>query len=435
MGPFSNLRLGIVYTDNTLEAFEYMKRHRAQWHRKVVPFLEKVDSTDVVDNLDRIGYSRFKETTHFETLEEAVKREVDLILLFDYRCSVAQQIGGNTTVDISGTFMNRHERVVDIIKGSGLSTPPYFSFTFQFGKALKAAFNEFLDGMDSSPHLRAFAERRVVPAAGAFRTEGQGRPPRPSGRGHYEKSWAVVLGINRYQFWPPLEYAVADARAVAEELKAMGFDEIIQLLDQDASREKILTLLGVDLPKKVGPEDRVVIFFAGHGQTESLADGGEQGYIIPADARQTNYFATAISMTQVRELSQRIPAKHLLYVMDACYSGHGFTRASGLDPLMEGYVEKITALRAVQMITAGGKDEQVAEREGHGIFTLYLLRGLAGEADRDADGVITASELGAYLMPQVSRATDNHQTPQYGRLDGEGEVVFTVPSQAPESTH
>jgi uncharacterized caspase-like protein len=99
---------------------------------------------------------------------------------------------------------------------------------------------------------------------------------------------------------------------------------------------------------------------------------------------------------------------------------------------MEGYVEKITALRAVQMITAGGKNEQVAEREGHGIFTLYLLRGLAGEADRDTDGIVTASELGAYLMPQVSRATDNHQTPQYGRLDGEGEVVFTVPpEQAP----
>lgn len=134
-------------------------------------------------------------------------------------------------------------------------------------------------------------------------------------------------------------------------------------------------------------------------------------------------------MQQVREASERISAKHILYVMDACYSGQGFTRALGMDPGTDGYIQKITSLRSVQMITAGGKQEQVAEQEGHGIFTQYFLRGLDGEADRDNDAVVTASELGAYLMPQVSRASDNLQTPQYGRLDGEGEVVFIVPKK------
>jgi uncharacterized caspase-like protein len=81
------------------------------------------------------------------------------------------------------------------------------------------------------------------------------------------------------------------------------------------------------------------------------------------------------------------------------------------------------------MITAGGKKEQAVEVQGHGLFTQYFLRGLDGEADRDNDKIVTASELGAYLMPQVSRASGNLQTPQYGRLDGEGEVVFTVPAK------
>jgi uncharacterized caspase-like protein len=133
-------------------------------------------------------------------------------------------------------------------------------------------------------------------------------------------------------------------------------------------------------------------------------------------------------MQQVRDISVRIPAKHILYAMDACYSGQGFTRALGLDPGTSGYIQKITSLRSVQMITAGGKAEQVVEVDGHGLFTQYFLQGLSGEADRDNDKVVTASELGAYLMPQVSRASDNLQTPQYGRLDGEGEVVFLVPS-------
>jgi len=169
-----------------------------------------------------------------------------------------------------------------------------------------------------------------------------------------------------------------------------------------------------------------VIFFAGHGQTETLVDGQEKGYIIPVDGDVSNYFTTAISMTQLRELSQRIQAKHMLYMMDACYSGLGFSRAAGIDPMTQGYIHKITSSRSVQMITAGGKDEQVAEAGGHGLFTKFLLRGLDGEADRDEDGIITASELGAYLMPQVSRASDLLQTPKYGRIEGEGEVVFLV---------
>jgi hypothetical protein len=253
----------------------------------------------------------------------------------------------------------------------------------------------------------------------------QGKPKTPGK--YYEKSWAVVIGVNKYQVWPSLEYAVKDALSVKDRFLDLGFDEVIEILDEEATRARILTLLGTELPKKVGRDDRVVIFFAGHGQTEDLGEEREQGYIIPVDGDITNYFTTAISMTQVRELSQRIRAKHLLYVMDACYSGQGFNRAAGMDPAIDGYVEKITSMRSVQMITAGGRSEQVMESQGHGVFTEYFLRGLDGEADRDNDRVVTASELGAYLKPQVSLASGNLQTPQYGRLDGEGEVVFIVP--------
>lgn len=428
-GPLTEMRLGMVYSDNTLGAFEYMKRHERRWYRQVIPFLEEVDPKYVSEHLNGIVQQRFKSAARFASLEEAAKEEVDLILVFDFQCVVAQEIGQNTTVDVTGTFMTRNEQVIDSVKGSGFTTPPYFSFTFRFEEALDLAFEQFLSNLDKSAQLKAFGERRIVPASASRMLEIRGKTaPLPTG-GYYHKSWGVVIGINKYDVWPPLEYAVNDALAMEEKLKETGFDEVIKILDKEATRERILTLLGGELPKKVGSDDRVVIFFAGHGQTESLPDGQEHGYIIPVDGDITNYFATAISMTQVRELSQRIPAKHLLYVMDACYSGHGFTRAGGLDPAINGYIEKITSLRSVQMITAGGKNEQVMESQGHGIFTQYFLRGLNGEADRDADGVVTASELGAFLMPQVSRASGNLQTPQYGRLDGEGEVVFLISTE------
>ncbi len=248
----------------------------------------------------------------------------------------------------------------------------------------------------------------------------------------YEKSWAVCIGVNNYDRRPSLEWAVNDAQAVKARLEKNGFDKVFVLTDKDATKKAIESLLGDQLPRQVGPNDRVVIYFSGHGQTQDLPGGKQKGYIIPVDCPASDYFSSAISMSSIRELSDMISAKHVYYVIDACYAGAGFNKSSGLDLQTRGYLEKVTSSRAVQMVTAGGAKEQAEERNGHGVMTSYFLSGLAGEADNDNDGVITASEMGAYLKPQVSRKTENRQTPQYGRLDGEGEVVFLRPDKAAE---
>lgn len=112
--------------------------------------------------------------------------------------------------------------------------------------------------------------------------------------------------------------------------------------------------------------------------------------------------------------------------MDSCYSGLGLNRSSGASPKIDDYLRKVSAMRAVQIVTAGGKGEQVQEKEGHGIFTTYFLKALNGEADINKDNVVTGTELGAYLRPRVSNASDQAQTPLYGRLEGEGEFLFFV---------
>lgn len=243
----------------------------------------------------------------------------------------------------------------------------------------------------------------------------------------YSKRWGVVIGINRYEKWPSLEYAVNDAKSMAEELRRLGFDEVIEISNEDATQRRILRLLGAELPQRVGKEDLVFIFFAGHGQTEELASGRQKGYLIPVDGSLTDYLSTAISMEQVREFSERIQAKHIYYAIDACYSGIGLDRSLGISPETPGYLDKVTRFRSIQIATAGGRGEQVVERDGHGLFTQYLIQGLRGEADSDLDGVVTATELGSFIRPKVSNASGNRQTPQYGRIDGEGEIVFPYP--------
>jgi hypothetical protein len=241
----------------------------------------------------------------------------------------------------------------------------------------------------------------------------------------YDNSYAVIIGVNRYEKWPSLEYAVNDAKAIEKRLKDLGF-ETMTLIDHNATRSNIMRLLGDELPRKVGKNDRVVIFFAGHGQTEELADESQMGYIVPVDGDTRDLFSTAISMEQVRNFSKRIKAKHVLYLMDSCYSGLGLTRSGAIPPSDRDYLRKITTRKAHQMLTAGGKGEQSKEEGSHGLFTKYVLEALDGHADRDEKGYITFSDLAAYVKPKVSRESENSQTPQYGNIAGEGEFVFVM---------
>ena len=139
-------------------------------------------------------------------------------------------------------------------------------------------------------------------------------------------------------------------------------------------------------------------------------------------------FSSAISMQTLRDLSNRLQAKHVYYAMDSCYSGLGFTRGIAIAGRSGSpdYMAKITSHPAVQMITAGMEGEQAIERGGQGLFTSYLLRALRGEADRDGDGLVTAGEIGTFVRPGVTKASGHRQTPLYGTIDGTGEVAFLV---------
>ena len=274
------------------------------------------------------------------------------------------------------------------------------------------------------PAAGATAAVGDIPAAGAL-----------SGLRLYRESWAVVVGINAYKSWPRLSYAVNDAQAVRDTLvRTYGFpaDHVTMLLDGEATREKILAALGDNLAdaRKVSHDDRVFVFFAGHGVTRKLPSGKSQGYIVPVDAAAQSFQSQAISMTNLQDASDAIPAKHVFFVMDACYSGLALTRGGSASKSGDRrqYLLEITRRQAREVLTAGGGDEQVADNGpgGHSIFTWTLLQGLGGKADLDGDGAITATELAAYVAPGVS--TLSRQTPAFGHLVGSegGDLVFVL---------
>jgi len=159
-----------------------------------------------------------------------------------------------------------------------------------------------------------------------------------------------------------------------------------------------------------------------------LPDGGEMGYLLPIDGKRDNLFATSILMDDLKKISSMTKAKHMLFLIDACYGGLAATGARGLSSTTPNFIDKITNDKSRQIITAGGRGEQVIEKSewGHSAFTMNLIRALEnGKADLNEDGYITGDELGLFLKEKVTIDSENKQTPQSRRFTShEGEFVF-----------
>jgi len=258
---------------------------------------------------------------------------------------------------------------------------------------------------------------------------------------HYKKSWVVAIGIDYMSTeHPVLLNAKNDAEGFTNLLQDnYGFEEPIKLFDAEAKKDAILALLE-SLATQVGPEDRLVIFFAGHGTTRVSDAGFKEGYIIPYDGRAGKYYSY-IEMEDVRKACDWIPAKHILLILDCCFSGVAAitsrsTFQQGPEAINDAYLTRITQRGARQIMTAGASDELVADsgsRPGHSAFTGALLTGLEGGADHNNDGIITASDLASFIKPLVTRETASvgkkGQTPFFNYLRGsdQGDVVFLRP--------
>lgn len=250
----------------------------------------------------------------------------------------------------------------------------------------------------------------------------------------YNKSYAVIIGIDQYPNLPfdlQLAYAVRDAKGVEQVLrKNFKFDKIITLFNKEASKDRIMEVFLGDLTKEITDEDAVFVFWAGHGYTEKTSFG-DLGYLIPFDGTfKTTELYKNISMNMLKDdISKKIPAKHVFYVIDACYSGLlAATRGAGRQSSRDiNYLQEITREKVRQVLTAGDKGQEVLDGgpKGHSVFTGRFLELLENTED-----FITATEISSMVKEKVfsdAQARNHTQTPKYGELFGVGDFVF-IPS-------
>lgn len=243
----------------------------------------------------------------------------------------------------------------------------------------------------------------------------------------YTNRKALVIGINEYENISPLVYACSDAETVADVLKSkFNFTEenVNLILDTEATKDRIIQLFHSFTQDNTNQDDKIFIFFAGHGHTIT-GNRGEVGFLVPVDAKPDDT-STLIRWDDLTRNAELIKAKHILFIMDACYGGLAITRAPATGS--KRFLKDMCQRYSRQVITAGKADEQVSDAGGplpdHSIFTGHLLQGLEGAAATN-EGIITANGIMSYVYEKVGHDPHSHQTPHYGYIEGDGDFIFT----------
>ncbi len=270
----------------------------------------------------------------------------------------------------------------------------------------------------------------------------------------FARSLAVVVGIDAYSHGvPPLRTAVNDARRLGGILAAQHGYDVITLLDAEATGTRLASLLRHDLPARMGPDDRLVFYFAGHGVALDGQDG-PNGYLLPVDASRADA-STFLSMPLVSDAISALPCRHVLVILDSCFSGAfrwSSTRAAAALPevIHQERYARFVRDPAWQVITSASQDQEAldrlasgtlgsrTERGEHSPFALALFEALEGRGDlvprEGGDGLMTATELYLYIEDRLQTAALQAGTRQTPRLwpmprHDKGEFVFTVPGR------
>ena len=135
------------------------------------------------------------------------------------------------------------------------------------------------------------------------------------------------IGINTYENFNKLFNARKDVEDIANVLIENYYFErknVLLLSDQQATKENIIDELD-DLGKKLKPDDRLLIYYSGHGHLE-----GKRGFWIPVNAIRDKV-SSYISSADVRDIIQSINARHILLISDSCFSASLLVRDTTRD--------------------------------------------------------------------------------------------------------
>lgn len=226
--------------------------------------------------------------------------------------------------------------------------------------------------------------------------------------------YALVVGVSKYHNIQTLLYADDDAVSFKDFLidtKLVPEANIHTLIDSTATRSRFYAEIK-KIMDKLKENDRVIIYFAGHGDVDNDIDAG---FLLGYNCEATPYAASdAIDISMLERYVDAITKKNVkvILISDACRSGKLTGGVHGAELTLTALSSRFKNTIKILSCGPGELSEETNFRGGgHGVFTYYLLEALYGLADEDNNNQVTKKELDKFLKDKVAHATGDRQNP------------------------
>jgi tetratricopeptide (TPR) repeat protein len=242
------------------------------------------------------------------------------------------------------------------------------------------------------------------------------------------KTYALLIGVSKYQRLPQeqwLQFADADATLFEKHVLSQrggGLlpENVLKLTDERATTAALRNAFQTFLKGRATKKDTVLILIAGHGTVES--PGSKGAYILTHDSDPQDLAGTALPMAEVQTLVNEQLSKvgRVAVFVDVCRAGNiGSIKNTTVNAVVERLGEaegEILGLMASRPKELSYEGSQFGG--GHGAFSYYLLKALAGAADKNNDGKVDVNELINYVQVEVAKGTNDKQHPrEFGTMD------------------
>ncbi|WP_315765178.1 MULTISPECIES: caspase family protein [unclassified Bradyrhizobium] len=230
-----------------------------------------------------------------------------------------------------------------------------------------------------------------------------------------EKRVALVIGNSKYRSVPALPNPDGDAAAIADALRAVGFQDV--RLVNDATRDGLVDALK-SFASAADSADWAVIYYAGHG----LEMAGEN-YLVPVDAKlatDRDVPLETVALDQMMGATEGARKLHLV-ILDACRNNpfaNQIRRTAASRSIGRGLAE--VEPDAGTLVVFAAKHGQVAldGEDGHSPFVTSLIKRI--QAPR-----LEIRKLFDLVRDDVMAATDRRQQPfSYGSVPGSEDFYF-----------
>jgi TPR repeat protein len=221
----------------------------------------------------------------------------------------------------------------------------------------------------------------------------------------FQRSVALLIGIGNYKYLTPrLEYVSKDVERMRDYLLTEGGFDAVYVMSERATPQMLDSYMSDKFRGILGKEDRLLFYYSGHGSDA----GGGHAFLQFQEARPEEWSHDVLRVDQYQVWSDLIPAKHVLFIFDACFAGEAIGKAAYNETGAS--ISELSANGSRTVVTAGTAEQKawmmkLSSDNTYSVFTEGLLRSLRGAADPKKRGFLTIEQAVADAQVQVADMT------------------------------